>query len=105
LFWRLYFKERIQKNIKVNDLPKENLHGKDSEFYSIVSKLNEMGHYKYQGETLYKWLNRISKNVDISRILPALELHYRYRFDPDGIDADSRDDLDKMVSNSLSSLG
>ncbi|MFC1821403.1 transglutaminase domain-containing protein [Thermodesulfobacteriota bacterium] len=63
--------------------------GLDSEFYLIEKRLNDLGFMRHPWETLSRWINRI----DGSRLSPSstaslrtiLNLHYRYRFDPQGI--------------------
>ena len=55
--------------------------GLDSEFYQIEARLRRMGLERDRGETLAAWLTRLEK----TELKPALDLHYRYRFDPESI--------------------
>jgi hypothetical protein len=104
LFWRLYFKERISKNSQINLPAKKPNSGADSEFYIVIDRLNKLGFNRQQGETLYQWIRRIKPNIDITNILHALELHYRYRFDPEGIDDKEKELLNDLVMISMNDL-
>jgi hypothetical protein len=71
--------------------------GTDSEFYQVEKRLAEMGHVRDQGETLSDWIRRLRR--EHPSLLPdegpeaLLALHYRYRFDPEGISGEDRDAL------------
>ena len=63
--------------------------GADSEFYAVLARLTARGPH----EALLDWLARITPTLDkavrdaLAQLIP---LHYRYRFDPQGIDAAER---------------
>jgi len=63
--------------------------GADSEFYAVETRLAARAPHESLGE----WLSRIAPTLDgsvrdaLAQIIP---LHYRYRFDPQGIDAAAR---------------
>jgi transglutaminase-like putative cysteine protease len=68
--------------------------GSDSEFYSIEKALNSSGFFRHPSETLQNWIKRLQKDQSASQRLDKLgailNLHYRYRFDPQGINATER---------------
>jgi|CXWL01.1.fsa_nt_gi hypothetical protein len=69
--------------------------GEDSEFYAVEKSLAP----RDSGETHAAWLKRISSDFsaqELNRIKTALQLHQRYRFDPDGLAADERDQLREL---------
>jgi hypothetical protein len=73
--------------------------GLDSEFYRIEARLRRMGLERQPGETLAAWLKRVER----PELKPALELHYRYRFDPASLTADERATLAKEAAAWLTS--
>ena len=66
----------------------------DKEFYLIEKVLNQSGAFRHPSETLQNWIRRLQKNQPVSPQLhdlkSMLELHYRYRFDSNGIKATER---------------
>jgi hypothetical protein len=91
--WRLYFKKRVfmrrrkERQEAVSMFQK----GRDSEFYAIESELARRGLDRRAWEPLNVWIDRIC--VDISRpdlLKEIISLHYRYRFDPDGLSPEER---------------
>ncbi len=70
--------------------------GLDSEFYGIERALASRGIPRASAETLADWASRATAGMDEttrSRVEAALQLHLRYRFDPDGLDRDKRETL------------
>jgi transglutaminase-like putative cysteine protease len=76
--------------------------GADSAFYRIEQRLNGLGLRRYQWETLSGWMSRIERtagptlSLDIPR--KSLRLHYRYRFDPQGLSASEKSRMTSMIS-------
>ena len=65
----------------------------DSEFYLIEKRLIELGYSRHPGETLTEWIGKIegeSTNASTQHLQSILSLHYRYRFDPNGITSQER---------------
>ncbi|MCP4350738.1 MAG: transglutaminase domain-containing protein [Desulfobacterales bacterium] len=99
----LYVNKQI-KRVKTGQAQKKGelpIPGTDSEFYLIEERLNKMGYPRYPGETLSGWLKRIEKSeqpdISVSSLDPVLSLHYRYRFDPEGISLDEKTALESDV--------
>ena len=69
--------------------------GLDSEFFRIEQHLARLGLERYSGETLSAWLARIraSGTVKDAGLGSLLSLHYRLRFDPEGLKDDERSTL------------
>jgi hypothetical protein len=80
--------------------------GLDSEFYRLEQKLVQMGTPREPGETLSLWLQRATKEprlIDLKQPLEnVLRLHYRYRFDPGGLNPSERRALRQDVEACLS---
>ncbi len=68
--------------------------GLDSEFYLLERKLSERGVLRNASEPLSGWLERAAATADSETLQTALRvllrLHYRYRFDPAGLDESER---------------
>ena len=60
--------------------------GIESDFYKIEHFLSEEGPERNPSETLTKWLGRIGRKQvnegQLHKLLSLLDLHYKYRFDP-----------------------
>jgi hypothetical protein len=63
--------------------------GMDSDFYLIEKALIKAGYARDPAETLQNWIGRMPENQHACRLRGDLKsilmLHYRYRFDPQGI--------------------
>ena len=71
--------------------------GLDSEFYELEKDLAKRGLGRQPNEPLSAWLQRIDREQAVIRIRgplgQLLSLHYRYRFDPHGLNPTERDNL------------
>jgi hypothetical protein len=75
--------------------------GIDSEFYQVERLLRERGLERHDGETLARWLHRLGteRTLDFATLQPLLQLHYRLRFDPAGIQPEDRSLLKNGVAH------
>jgi hypothetical protein len=68
--------------------------GSDSEFYLIEKALNKSGFVRHPSDTLQNWIGKLQNNRSaalwIKDLKSVLDLHYRYRFDPNGIKTTER---------------
>jgi hypothetical protein len=73
------------------------LPGLDSEFYELEKKLAARGLNRQVSEPLSGWFQRIAQEETISELRTPLSeilrLHYRYRFDPHGLNTEDRERL------------
>jgi len=80
----------------------------DSEFYQVEQKLRQRGAMRQPGELLSTWLLRASADPALadmrSRLQELLHLHYRYRFDPEGLSQPDRETLRRMADGCLVSI-
>ncbi len=73
--------------------------GIDSEFYLIEQRLNELELQRIPSESLRQWLMRLKVKLpeaDFEALRTILELHHRYRFDPQGIETTERERLKSL---------
>ena len=82
--------------------------GLDSEFYQLERKLAAQGVERRPSEPLSGWLQRATNEAVLVRMKDPLQellrLHYRYRFDPRGLDASDRGELKRGTKMFLKSL-
>lgn len=99
-FARQWRRARAQARAKRLGPPQPGL---DSEFYAVEQRLAALGLDRRPEETLTAWLARVigDGRVDAAPLEPALRLHYRLRFDPEGITADERAALRQHVASWL----
>ncbi len=73
--------------------------GIDSEFYSIEQALSEVGLNRHPSEALSVWMQRLQAELpatQLDHLRSILELHYRYRFDPNGMEVSDRAKLTSL---------
>jgi protein-glutamine gamma-glutamyltransferase len=79
--------------------------GLDSEFYRLEQKLIHNGVPRRPGEPLSAWLQRATNDPRLQELKQPLEkvlhLHYRYRFDPYGLNTSERQALRSEVEACL----
>lgn len=104
LAWRVLARQRRRRKSET-DLAEEWLHrpGLDSEFYRVEAKLDELGLGRRPGEGLFDWMARIEPlaKLPLTPLRQLLALHYRLRFDPQGIGETEREELRRGVSEWL----
>jgi protein-glutamine gamma-glutamyltransferase len=71
--------------------------GLDSEFYEVEKQLAQRGVVRGRNESLADWFERAAKEPGLlelkSPLRALLRLHYRYRFDPEGLSEADREEL------------
>ena len=69
--------------------------GMDSEFYLVEKRLQELGFVRGHEEPLGLWLGRVNGSAPRNGfpLEKLLQLHYRYRFDPAGLNSAEREIL------------
>jgi len=73
--------------------PRRRQEGADSEMYELERNLERRHGARSPGEPLATWTSRVGRMLDPATrqaLHDATTLHYRYRFDPAGIDAGAR---------------
>lgn len=97
LGWRLYFRRRVSTPPPAPARAVAPARGADSEFYLVERRLHALTFARAPGEPLSAWLGRIDAahvpGVSVAPLAPLLALHYRYRFDPNGLPAEDRHTL------------
>jgi hypothetical protein len=82
--------------------------GLDSEFYQIERRLVERGARRQPSEPLSGWLLRVIADPALvelsSRLRELLRLHYRYRFDPQGLSHRDREALRREATGCLARM-
>lgn len=85
-----------------------NYPGLDSDFYKLEKEIARRGVPREPSEPLNEWLRRVAVTPDFTTLSGPLQellrLHYRYRFDPLGLDADDRKALHEQTRTCLESL-
>ena len=82
--------------------------GEDSEFYALEKQLSDIGLGRNPWESIARWIQRIEAThilpVTTDSLRALVSLHYRYRFDPEGIGAADREGLRSGVRAALETL-
>ena len=82
--------------------------GLDSEFYQIEKQLAARGMVRGANETLVGWLERAAREPSLAPLKAPLHellrLHYRYRFDPQGLSHTDREELRREAQECLNKL-
>jgi len=96
LIWRLFFVRRRRRAEAGRPAPQEPRAraGMDSEFYQVEARLTELGLGRRPAEPPAQWLRRVEDLSPVAESRATLTrlvtLHYRYRFDPEGLPAAER---------------
>jgi protein-glutamine gamma-glutamyltransferase len=101
-------RKRHQKKRFAPDDPRMSWPGLDSEFYQLEKQLAERGVTRQSSEPLSDWLARALADPVLNDLrIPLqelLQLHYRYRFDPRGLEAAERQTLESDAKACLDRL-
>ncbi len=110
LLYQIIFRSRRQRRVQKQDEAGGGAAwpGMDSEFYQVERRLVERGAARQPGELLSAWLVRVSADPALAdlrnRLQELLQLHYRYRFDPDGLSPGQREALRREANGCLARL-
>jgi hypothetical protein len=109
LFYQIFFRRKRGRRRHQNEAGRSfSLPGLDSEFYLVERKLAERGIVRQTNETLADWLHRALASPALAqsrnRLEDLLRLHYRYRFDPQGLTPIDREELKKEAKVCLEDL-
>jgi hypothetical protein len=103
-FWRRRHREKQSATVPDIVWP-----GRDSEFYLIENRLQEAGLRRRRGEAMGDWVERVSSKlapeIDVTRLRELLQMHYRYRFDAEGLNKEERAILATKVQEWLEDFG
>jgi transglutaminase-like putative cysteine protease len=106
LTWRMGWHKRFfpkhYRRSKIQDLPVTGS-GIDSACYQIVAWYQKQGMQRKPHQTLRAWLAKLTfrDNVSSELIKEIVDLHYRYRFDPIGLNTAEREQLEGLVQQWL----
>jgi hypothetical protein len=82
--------------------------GLDSAFYLLEKRLQELGLERGEDEAIRPWLERVRNRLPLELSYPAVKtsalLHYRYRFDPEGLSGAEKDSLSQNIRECLDIL-
>lgn len=103
LVWRI-FGRRMSNVVPLREA--QNWPGEDSEYYLLEKRLAKAGLAREPQESPRQWLSRISADAPAvaETLRRILQLHYRYRFDPEGIQPTEREELRTHVQACLTKL-
>lgn len=110
LLYQILFRRgrRRQAKPKTDEGFLANWPGLDSDFYKLEKEIAKRGVPRDPSEPLNEWLRRVAMTPDFSGLSGPLQellrLHYRYRFDPLGLDADDRTALHEQTRVCLENL-
>ena len=99
LGWRLYARKRVMRDVTTASMPaaRPNPRGADSEFYLVERRLAALAFGREPAEPMSAWLARIEEArlpaLSTAELAPLLALHYRHRFDPQGLTPAEREVL------------
>jgi protein-glutamine gamma-glutamyltransferase len=110
LLYQIVFRSRRQRRSQSAQAagPAALWPGLDSEFYQVERRLAARGVGREPGEPLSAWLQRALADPGLSdlrsRLETLLSLHYRYRFDPQGLSESGRETLRREAAGCLARI-
>lgn len=106
--WRALRRQRPQpkkgSRRSISHLNEKPVDGPDTEFYRIEERLAEWGLERKPSETPRQWISRLKQKLpesQMNQLNQIIDLHYRHRFDPEGIAEDDREQLRSMIQDWL----
>lgn len=102
LGWRIFGRKMVRAVRPFARIPAGQ--GGDSEFYLLEKKLRRLGMERQDGETTAQWVARALHDQPLPELLEILRLHYKYRFDPEGLRPEERARLSNLVKAALARL-
>jgi hypothetical protein len=109
LLYRIVFSRRQRQRTKSGNFGAAlDWPGRDSDFYRIEQALAERGVPRQASEPLSEWLQRALASTSMGGVRDGLQsllqLHYRYRFDPNGLGKGERERLQGETEKCLVDL-
>jgi hypothetical protein len=110
LLYQIIFRRlrRRDRGPKKETAPATNWPGLDSEFYRVEIKLARRGPTRRPNELLSEWLQRATRESELAGMKQSLDellrLHYRCRFDPQGLNPEDRESLRRRAGEVLEVL-
>jgi hypothetical protein len=107
LAWRLRRRRSLRHEARAGNAPAPGAAwpGNDSGFHDWMRQLEKASQPRGCGETVLAWLRRVERGWDdpaaLDRVREAAELHYRYRFDPAGLNPAERSRLRRLVQEGM----
>jgi transglutaminase-like putative cysteine protease len=96
--WRLLRARVVARRVDAIAQGTPERRGTDSEFFRIEAHLRGRGHARKPLEVTPDWLARLAAaRVDTDGLAEIVALHYRHRFDPEGLAAEERARLRAQV--------
>ena len=97
LAWRIFGRRMFQRSSRPRDL--QTWPGADSEYFLLEKRLEKAGFTRGNHETTTQWVRRIALDVPSLEepLRKAVGIHYKYRFNPDGIEGKEREELRQLV--------
>ena len=97
LAWRIFGRRMFQRSSRPRDL--QTWPGADSEYFLLEKRLEKAGFARGNHETTTQWVRRIALDVPSLEepLRKAVGIHYKYRFNPDGIEGKEREELRQLV--------
>ncbi|MGF1601361.1 MAG: transglutaminase domain-containing protein [Thermosynechococcaceae cyanobacterium] len=96
LYRRLYPSPQTKRHRFSSSVPKE----PELEFHHIEQCLEQRGLMRAASEPLKSWLLKLEQNLprtQMNELRQIIDLHYRYRFDPQGIDTEDQATLTTLT--------
>jgi len=109
LLYQILFRSRRQRR-RLERAPAKDIAwpGLDSEFYQLEQKISERGVARQPFEPPASWLRRAVSDPALATarepLQQVLRLHYRYRFDPQGLSSAERETLRRQARACLETL-
>ena len=95
-------KKKANKNMPAQELPVIKKPGVDTAFYKLAEEIGKKYIQKKPGQTLQQWI-LILENTSLYHDMKELVfLHYKNRFDPDGLTEEQKKLMNLTIENKLS---
>ena len=104
LAWRIFGRKMLRRNLRPREA--QAWPGADSEFFELEKRLAKSGLARENNETTAQWRERVAANSPglAEMLVMIVRLHYKYRFNPEGLEAAEREQLRQLVGYCLAKV-
>jgi protein-glutamine gamma-glutamyltransferase len=104
LAWRIFGRRMFKRTTRPRD--QQAWPGADSEYFALEGRLAKKGLARTNEETTDEWLARVAEETPtVATTLGKIaRLHYKYRFNPSGVETQEREELRRLVQQCLSRI-
>ena len=103
--WNIFIKKQVRtRTEKTKEALIFKKYGIDSPFYKLVEEVEKRYRPRKPGQTLLNWIPMPGNTLIHQDMNRLVMLHYKYRFDPEGLTRDQKESMDSEIEKKLTEI-